>query len=92
MKDFTDSVYIRIATLRIRIATLRDEVAANGDKAMVAMCDRAWHYELYEYDTAEAVTPEDLGVSITQYVEAICKSIEQGTGVVVCGSHMVYAE
>ena len=81
-------------SVHTRIATLRDEAAAHGNEDMVAMCDRAEDYELYGYDTAEPVTPDELGVSITQYVEAICESLDEqsGTGAVDCGGHTVYAQ
>ena len=83
-------------TIADRIEALRTEAAAHGDTGMVEMCDRAADYQLRGYDTAEPVSPEELGVDVVRYVEAICESLDDpdgsGTGAVACGSHTVYAQ
>jgi hypothetical protein len=76
-----------------RIQTLKSEAAANGDTEMVAKCKRAAGKMLIDSDTGDALYCDDIGLSTTEYVEAIIESLDcdQFEGHVRVNGRRVYA-
>jgi len=79
-------------SIQNRIASLKQEAAQAGDDDMVEMIIRASEYAaLCDSDTDEYLTPEDLGVSLTEYLEGVIESLDACEGNVRVNGRRVYA-
>lgn len=78
-----------------KIKQLRDDAGWGTDAAMVAMCDRALEDDCILRDSGDnvALSDEDLGCTIIEYVEHICASLDcpQLEGHVEVNGRKVYA-
>jgi hypothetical protein len=79
-----------------RIQKLRVEAGEAGDTSMVEMCDRVLGFpelRLRGVDTRMAVTPKELGVTLTRYVRLMSESLDSAdSGCVECDGELYYAE
>lgn len=85
------------ANISARIEDLATEAAAAGDLEMVALCERAEGRALWDSDSIELVTPEDLfgdELPMPAYVRAICESLNHDArdGHVRVAGRSVYAD
>jgi hypothetical protein len=79
-----------------RIQKLRVEAGEAGDASMVEMCDRVLGFHelrLRGVATRTAVTPKELGVTLTRYVKLMYESLDlDDFGCVEHDGEVYYAE